>query len=206
MIKSIQLLFFFSLLFLASCGKDTITIEENAISEDIPYYFIGEVGEKNIELLVTPTNDILNYVVNDGSQNDRMCTNDYTGYITSQSETPPGFGFSLLGFYQGECSDEPEVFSSLFQEGNVPLAESRNYNLKEVNVQWEDENGRYNSFDGTQEGSSFTIIKTESSLLGERFLEIEASLNCKLYKEDDPSQSIQIENGRLRLTVGASYR
>lgn len=208
MIKTIQLLLLSSLLLFVSCGKDTSTLEEAEIPEDVLYYFTGKVDGKDVELLVTPTNDLISYIIGGGGNLDGICTNDYGGSIVSQFETPPSFSFELLGFYEGVCWDEPTAFPLLFSEGEVPFAESRiNSNLKEAIVQWSDENGLYNSYEGEQEGSSFIITKIEQNPeLGERYLEIEVSFNCKLYKEDDATQSIQIENGRLRLTLEAAYR
>jgi len=205
MLKTIQFLLFSTLIIIGvSCGKEDTRPTEVTIPDDVLFYFTGKVDSRDIELLVTPTNDITTFITGGGSIGE-TCTYDYGGFIVNQFETPPGFGFDLLGFYEGICWDEPGVFPALFSKGTVPFATSDLNNSKEVMIQWQDENGFFTSLGGSQDGSTFTITNTEEGLLGERYLNIEGTVNCTLYKEGNPEESIELVDGQFKLTVEAQY-
>ncbi len=210
------ILFMAGILTFTACSKDEDTDPEEEmeimaeeIPEDVLYYFSGKVDGVQTDIHVTLTNENLVYHSTGGLFSPPICAIDYGASIGNQElEIPPSFSFELNRFFEGNCDQEINVFNSLITTGNVSFATNEEEEqMKSVTVDFENTNGRYTSLNpANSQNSTFTISKSEESNNAFGMYQIlEGTVNCTLYKEDDPAQSIQIEDGKFRLDVSSYF-
>ncbi len=210
------ILFMASILTFTSCSKDEdtdpdqeIEVMTNEIPEDVLYYFSGKVDGVQTDIHVTLTNDMILYHTNGGSLAAPACTFDYGAWVGHQdTETPPAFSFDLYRFFDGMCDREIDVFNTLITTGNVSFATDPDVEqMKSVGVGFQNASGNYTSMNpANSQNSTFTISKSEAgnNAFG-KYQILEGTVNCTLYKEDDPDQSIRIEDGKFRVDVSAYF-
>lgn len=204
-------IFFYCCLILTAfaCSKDDDTNngEDDPNTEDVLYFFRGEVDGQDIAIEVTSTNENINYLLNGGSIGIENCTIDYGGSIGDQSENPPNFSFELLSFYNGLCNEETDEFNTLFEIEEVLFYDENNHsNEKRVAIYYLTDEGEYASRVGDQTNSNFSITSVdEANNAFGLYQDIEATFDCTLYNIDDVSKTIEIKNGSFKLNVGSYY-
>ena len=190
--------------FFAACSGDENVNPTPTPTEDVLYFFKGNLGGEAVDLSLTLSNDITNYHSHGGSLGE-MCTFDYGASIGDQFDNPPLFDFELKSMYSGECDAENDAFNGLITPATFTYYEDGTPNAVSVTVGMMTADGYFNSQYGTQTGASFEITSsTETNNTFGKFQLLEGTVNCTLYKEDDNSQSIELENGTFKLDV-ASY-
>lgn len=191
----------------ASCNSDDdMSMNDNDMpTNEIPdnalAFFKGDVDGETVELYVTPTNDISSFSAHD-SEGAFQCTIDYGAGIIDQSSNSSGFDFTLLNFYDGNCSEEDEVFSTLFSTGTLPFTVNGNEQAVKCGITLA--SGYYSTEISTQNDATFSITKiTEANNIYGLYQELEGTVSCSLYNIYDPNDVVQLTNGTFKLTVGS---
>lgn len=173
-------------------------------TEEVLYFFKGQLDGDAVDLSLTLSNDITNYHTHGGSLGE-TCTFDYGASIGDQFDNPPLFDFELKNIYSGECGGESDVFNGLITPSTFSYYQDGMPSSVSVTVGMTTADGYYSSQYGTQIGSSFEVaFSTATNNAFGKFQLLEGNVNCTLYHESDNSQTLELENGTFKLDV-ASY-
>lgn len=198
-----------SLFTFTSCNNndDDSVDPEVTIPDDALYYFVGIVDGAELSIFVTLTNDNTSYHTNGASIDVQSCTIDYGGLIGNQDDTiKPFFDITLKNYYQGACDDEVDTFNSLFPQEDVAFYDENDPGAKSVIIGFENSAGFFSSEFGDQQSSAFKVTKsTEENNAFGKFQTIEGEVSCRLYNQDNPAESILLENGKFIISLSAYY-
>ncbi|WP_299311251.1 hypothetical protein [uncultured Aquimarina sp.] len=132
------------------------------------------------------------------------------GFTAINDAVLPSSYFNFDSYYNGSCGSDAElsVFKELFVTGNESYIDNSS-SSKGVEYLYVLNGTDYSTKYGDQTGSSFTITSIELKqelIAGDlyRFFHVaEGVFNCKVYSSSDPSDMLEITNGRFKIIIFA---
>lgn len=187
------------LLMFGSCKKDS---DNDGDPDPKPgssadFYFTGTIDGKKVAIELLSSNDVEMTTANGGSIGPPDCTFDYGAYLgPSDPDEYPQIKVDFQQYFSGDCGDEGAVFTTLFPVGSQPFANATTGG-KGVAVLYFDDTGVYSSANGSQSGSQFTIIKSETTNFLGIGQTVTGTIECTLYDEFGGKKVLT--NGAFRL-------
>lgn len=121
-------------------------------------------------------------------------------------ETYPSLDVTMHNMYQSTSyADETTNFNTTFDSkptNFISYDDDSNW-IKGVSVTHIDANGDiFSTLSGSQSGSSisYTSMTTATNDFGFQTKTVTGTVNCTLYKDSDPSETITLTNGSFKLT------
>ncbi|AXG69815.1 hypothetical protein KORDIASMS9_02043 [Kordia sp. SMS9] len=128
-------------------------------------------------------------------------------------DTQPTFGIELVRFYR--CSDpqsSTEVFNDLFALGSYEFAmdDASSGTMRQIGINYAPiatGDSYYQSYGVLDSSNSFSITSSQDTntfLLGNLITQsqlIEGEFSAKLYNEDDSADTVEITEGRFKITI-----
>lgn len=198
-----KILFFLSLAMLASCSSD------ESSSSTVAFFRANLNGQSvNYSQNSSSSPDYYNQPSvgfnGDGSNKSFYYGSSMDLYGTMESY--PSLDVTMHNMYQSTSyADETTNFNTTFDSkptNFISYDDDSNW-IKGVSVTHIDANGDiFSTLSGSQSGSSisYTSMTTATNDFGFQTKTVTGTVNCTLYKDSDPSETITLTNGSFKLT------
>lgn len=197
-----KILLFLSIAMFVSCSNDE--------SGSTIAFFRADLGSQSVNYSQNSSTSPAYYnLVSVGFSGDGSNKSFYYGSsmnLYGTIEIYPSLDVTMHNMYQSTSyADETANFNTTFEskpDNFISYDDDSNW-VKGVSVSYMDANGElYTSLGGTQSGSSivYNSMTTGTNDFGFQTKTITGTVNCTLYKDSDPSESITLTNGSFKLT------
>ena len=198
-----KILFFLSLAIFASCSSDESSSSTVA-------YFRANLNGQSVDYSQDSSNSptyfnqpIVGFSGNGSDKSFYYASSmDYYGGFDSY----PSLDVTMHNMYQSTSyADETTNFNTTFDSkptNFISYDDDSNW-IKGVSVTHIDANGDiFSTLSGSQSGSSisYTSMTTATNDFGFQTKTITGTVNCTLYKDSDPTETITLTNGSFKLT------
>lgn len=186
-------------------------VVDDTVPDDAEYWFLGDVDNRTIALFQTnsPYSQSWMSYSSGGGSFFPECNYSYGSSIgNDENPTDRTFAFEIKNLFNGYCDFEESQFQSLLDPGALPyFAEPLNDVDIKVVVTFQDETGVYSSLLGPNTNSDFNITRAEPDSMAtdnwHSYRLLEGTVSCTLYHEDDPTQTMSLQNGSFKLGIAS---